>query len=160
MDSSVLEKSLRDDKLIHAADDELLAECKNTAKGILKDLRANNPAQANLVIDPNYYCSACCPRRSGKTYCAVCAALITGETKPYAITLIISLNLKQLKRLYWDGGPSGLHALNRKYKVGLEFNSTELKWTHRNGSIGYLMGTDKPEQLEQLLGMEADLYIV
>lgn len=160
MDPIVLEKSLRDDKLIIAAGEDLQKECKATARYILKDLRDNNSAQADVVIDNNYYCSACCPRRSGKTYCAVCAALITGETKPYAITLVISLNLKQLKRLYWDGGPSGLHALNRKYKVGLEFNTQDLKWTHRNGSIGYLMGTDKPEQVEQLLGMEADLYII
>ena len=160
MDSSVLEKSLRQDRLTNAADDEIQKQCRDTAKLILKDLRANNPAQANLVIDNNFYCSACCPRRSGKTYCAVCAALITGESKPYSITLIISLNLKQLKKLYWDGGPSGIHALNRKYKVGLEFNSTDLKWTHRNGSIGYLMGTDKPEQVEQFLGLEADLYII
>lgn len=160
MDASVLEKSLREDRAIIAAGDDLQKECRATAKYILKDLRDNNPAQADVVVDNNYYCSACCPRRSGKTYCAVCAALITGETTPYAITLVISLNLKQLKRLYWDGGPSGIHALNRKYKVGLEFNTQDLKWTHRNGSIGYLMGTDKPEQIEQLLGMEADLYII
>jgi hypothetical protein len=160
MDSSLLEKSLRDEKLVGTASAELQKQCKDTAKFILKDLRANNNAQADVVIDNNYYCSACCPRRSGKTYCAVCAALITGESKPYAITLVISLNLKQLKKLYWDGGPSGIHALNRKYNVGLEFNSTDLKWTHSNGSIGYLMGTDKPEQVEQFLGMEADLYII
>lgn len=160
MDSGVLERSLRDERTTDADIEEINKQCKATAKLILKDLRQNNSAQADVVVDNNYYCSACCPRRSGKTYCAVCAALITGESKPYAITIIISLNLKQLKRLYWDGGPSGIHALNRKYKVGLEFNSTDLKWTHRNGSIGYLMGTDKPEQLEQLLGMEADLYII
>lgn len=160
MDSAVLEKSLREESRLLKADDDVNKQCRETAKYILKDLRANNSAQADVVVDSNYYCSACCPRRSGKTYCAVCAALITGESKPFAITIIISLNLKQLKRLYWDGGPSGIHALNRKYNVGLEFNSTDLKWTHRNGSIGYLMGTDKPEQLEQLLGMEADLYIV
>jgi hypothetical protein len=160
MDASVLEKSLRSDLVGTAELDEIQSQCRDTAKYILKDLRTNNSAQANVVVDNNYYCSACCPRRSGKTYCAVCAALITGESKPYSITLVISLNLKQLKKLYWDGGPSGIHALNRKYKVGLEFNSTDLKWTHRNGSIGYLMGTDKPEQVEQFLGMEADLYII
>jgi hypothetical protein len=160
MDSSVLEKALRGDKADTEASNEINKQCKETARKILKDLRANNSAQADVVVDKNYYCSACCPRRSGKTYCAVCAALITGESKPYAITLVISLNLKQLKKLYWDGGPSGIHALNRKYEVGLEFNSTDLKWTHRNGSIGYLMGTDKPEQVEQFLGMEADLYVI
>lgn len=160
MDNGVLEKSLRAEQQSGAVDEEVNKACRETAKKILKDLRANNSAQADVVIDPNYYCSACCPRRSGKTYCAVCAALITGESKPYAITLIISLNLKQLKKLYWDGGPSGIHALSRKYGVDLKFNSTDLKWTHRNGSIGYLMGTDKPEQVEQFLGLEADLYII
>lgn len=160
MYEGVLEKKLRQEKNVNASDDEINKLCRDTAKTILKDLRGTNPAQADVLIDNNYYCSACCPRRSGKTYCAVCAALVTGESKPYAITLIISLNLKQLKKIYWDGGPSGLHTLNRKFNVGLEFNSADLKWTHRNGSIGYLMGTDKPEQVEQFLGLEADLYII
>lgn len=160
VDSGVLERQLRAEQAHSLVLDDVQAKCRATAKTILKDLRKNNSAQADVVVDSNYYCSACCPRRSGKTYCAVCAALVTGENKPYAITLIISLNLKQLKKLYWDGGPSGIHALNRKYDVGLEFNSTDLKWTHRNGSIGYLMGTDKPEQVEAFLGMEADLYII
>lgn len=119
-----------------------------------------NPHQRALVVDPNPYVAARCPRRAGKSYAGTASALIVGESKPAAISLIISLNLKQLKRLYWAGGPSGLFTLNNKYELGLEFNSTEHKWTHQNGSIGYLLGADDDEQLEVIRGMEADLYLI
>lgn len=100
-----------------------------------------------------------CPRRAGKTFAAVVAALVTGEAKPHAISIIISLNKAQLRRLYWDG-PTGLQALARKYKVSLEFYSHSLKWVHQNGSYGYLLGADDDEQLEVLRGLEADLYVI
>lgn len=123
-------------------------------------LRASNPAAADMVADPSPHISAICPRRAGKTYAAVLAALITGEAKPNSITLIISLNKKQLKRLYWAGGPSGLFTLAHKFGLNLEYNGTDLRWEHENGSIGYLLGADDDEQLEVIRGLEADLYII
>ena len=124
------------------------------------DLKRVNPKQHALVMDTSPHVAGLCPRRAGKTYAGVMAALITGEAKPGAISLIISLNLKQLRRLYWDGGPSGIHALAKKYGVVLEFNKNELRWTHENGSIGYLLGADDDEQLEVIRGLEADLYLI
>src|SRR5262249_1832161 len=112
------------------------------AKAILKSL---TPAQRALIVDPAPHVSGLCPRRAGKSYAGAAAALITGEAKPGSISLIISLNLKQLKRIYWSGGPSGLFTLNRKFDLGLEFNKTECRWEHQNGSIGYLLGTSDPE---------------
>lgn len=137
----------------------MIAACRGRARAILADLKANNPKQHALVTDQHTHCSGCCPRRAGKTYCAVCAALVTGEAKPGAISIIISLNKAQLRRLYWDG-PTGLQALARKYKVRLEFYSHSLKWVHENGSYGYLLGADDDEQLEVLRGLEADLYVI
>ncbi len=122
-------------------------------------LRVNAKAHA-MVLDPSPHVAAICPRRAGKTYAAVLAALITGEAKPGSISLIISLNLKQLRRLYWAGGPSGLFTIARKYGLSLEFNNTSLRWEHENGSIGYLLGADDDEQLEVIRGLEADLYII
>lgn len=127
---------------------------------MLNDLLRTNAKAGAMVLDPSPHIAANCPRRAGKTYAAVLAALITGEAKPGSITLIISLNLKQLRRLYWAGGPSGLFTIARKYGLNLQFNNTYLKWEHENGSIGYLLGADDDEQLEVIRGLEADLYII
>lgn len=127
---------------------------------MLADLTRANPKAAAMVLDPAPHVAAICPRRAGKTYAGVLAALITGEAKPGSISLIISLNLKQLRRLYWAGGPSGLFTLARKYGLNLEFNNTGLRWEHENGSIGYLLGADDDEQLEVIRGLEADLYLI
>lgn len=130
---------------------------RDRAKEILRSL---HPVQKALVTDPAPHISGLCPRRAGKSYAGAAAALITGEAKPGSISLIISLNLKQLKRLYWAGGPSGLFTLDKKFGLGLEFNGSELRWEHQNGSIGYLLGCDDADQLEVIRGLEADLYVV
>ncbi len=127
---------------------------------MLVDLKKSNEKQYHLVRDDHTHCGANCPRRAGKTFAAVMAALITGEAKPGAITIIISLNKTQLRRLYWDGGPSGIWALARKYSLNLEYNNTFLRWTHANGSYGMLLGAEDEEQMDVLRGLEADLYII
>lgn len=118
------------------------------------------PKQRALVLDPSPHVAGLCPRRAGKSYAGAAAALITGEAKPGSISIVISLNLKQLRRLYWTGGPSGLQTLDRKFGLNLKYNNQMLSWTHENGSIGYLMGADDEEQLEMLRGLEADLYLI
>lgn len=123
-------------------------------------LAALAPKQRAMVLDPAPHVSALCPRRAGKTFAAALAALITGEAKPGSICLIISLNLKQLRRLYWSGSASGLYTLAKKFKLNLEFNSTYLRWDHENGSVGYLLGCEDEEQMEVMRGMEADLYVI
>lgn len=118
------------------------------------------PRQRALVLDPSPHVSGICPRRAGKSYAGAAAALITGEANPGSISIIISLNLKQLRRLYWAGGPSGLFTLNREFGLNLEFNQQYLRWEHENGSIGYLLGAEDREQLEVIRGLEADLYLI
>lgn len=140
--------------------DEVARRCLERAKKALAALKKNNHRAYRAVLDPSPYIGVLCPRRAGKTFMAVLAALCTGESKPGAITVIMSLNLKQLRRLYWDG-PSGIRTLARRY--GIKFaseNSVELSWVHENGSRGYLLGCDDDNQLEVIRGLEADLYIV
>lgn len=112
-----------------------------------------------MAMDPGPYVSGLCPRRAGKTYDAVATALMTGEAKPNSIVIVISLNKRQLKRLYFEG-PAGFPSLNRKFDLNVTFHGTDLMWRHENGSIGYLLGADDEEQLEVIRGLEADLYIV
>lgn len=127
---------------------------------MLRDIKRTNPKQHGLVVDTCAYAGAICPRRAGKSYAGAATALITGLVKPGAISIVISLNLKQLRRLYWSGAPSGLFTLARKYGLKIEWNNSMLRWEHENGSIGYLMGAEDDEQLEVLRGMEADLYLI
>ncbi len=127
---------------------------------MLSDLKRDNPKAHAFAKDPSPFSAGLCPRRAGKSYTAALMALVTGLAQPGAITIIVSLNLKQLKRLYWEGGPSGLWAIARRYNIELQPHVQMLKWTLPNGSIGYLMGAEDDEQLEVLRGLEADLYII
>lgn len=127
---------------------------------MLNDIKRVNKRQHALIVDPSPHSAAICPRRAGKSYAGAATALITGEAKPDSISIIISLNLKQLRRLYWSGAPSGLFNLDRQYGLNLTWNNSSLRWDHENGSIGYLLGADDDDQLEVLRGMEADLYLV
>lgn len=127
---------------------------------MLNALKVSNPKQHALVVDLANFIVGICPRRAGKSYAAAVMALITGEAKPGSISIIISLNLKQLKRLYWQGGPSGLFTIAERYKLNITWRHAMLRWEHENGSIGYLMGAEDEEQLEVLRGLEADLYVI
>lgn len=112
------------------------------------------------LMDDNPIISVLCPRRAGKTFMTAAAALITGESSPGSVTLIMSLTLKSLRRTYWFGSRSGLPYLSNKYGLGVTFNSSELRWEHQNGSIGYLLGAEDRQQMEYIRGVEADLYII
>ena len=140
--------------------EETIKRCKARGAQMLKDLKKSNPQQYAMVTDMSPHIAGLCPRRAGKSYGGCMAALVTGELKPGSISLVISLNKQQLRRIYWSGGPSGLVTLSRKYKLKLEFNSTFLRWEHENGSIGYLLGCEDDEQLEVIRGLEADLYLI
>jgi hypothetical protein len=153
----VLEKGLRASNKEREVSEEVVKRCRERARVMLAALA---PKQREMVLDPAPHVSALCPRRAGKTFAAAVAALITGELKPGAISLVISLNLKQLRRLYWSGSASGLYTLAKKFKLNLTFNSTYLRWDHENGSVGYLLGCEDDEQMEVMRGMEADLYVI
>ena len=141
-----------------AADAEVHERSLRRAQAILKGM---NPVQRAMALDPNPLIAGLCPRRAGKSYAATATALAIAEAKPHSVVLIISLNLKMTKRNYWQGtAASGLHAFNRRYKLNLEFNTSDLRWEHENGSVGYLLGCDTQESLENMRGLEADAYIV
>ncbi len=143
-----------------AVGDDVIKRCRGRAKKMLADLKRVNPKQYAMVLDPSPHIAGICPRRAGKSYGGAAAAMILGESQPGSITLIISLNKQQLRRIYWSGGPSGLYMLSRKYGLKLEFNNTYLRWEHENGSIGYLLGCEDDEQIEVIRGLEADLYLI
>ncbi len=137
--------------------EDIQAQSDRRAKRIFNDLIDKQKAP---VLDPSTFVSTICPRRTGKTFLASSVAAITGEAKPGAIVVIISLTLKSLKRTYWTGGPSGILGIARKHGLNLDTNTSDLTWVHENGSRGYLMAAETQAQMEYLRGMEADLYIL
>lgn len=158
--SNVGDAALQNDDGEKVITQEVIERCQARARKMLADCKRVNIKQWQLITDMSPHVSGICPRRAGKSYAGALAALITGEMKPGAISLVISLNKQQLRRIYWSGGPSGLYTLAKKYNLKLEFNNTYLRWEHENGSIGYLLGCEDDEQLEVIRGLEADLYLV
>jgi hypothetical protein len=140
-----------------AADQSVVDECKARAKRLFE---AQNPNAKRVILDSNPLVSVICGRRGGKTFGAASLACITGEARPHSITLVISLTLKHLKRNWWFGSPSGVPAMDRTFGLGLEFNSADLRWTHQNGSVGYLLGAESREMLDYIRGIEADVVII
>ncbi len=140
-----------------AATKEIIERSQLRAASILQGMI---PEQRAMAMDPNTLVSACCPRRAGKSYCAVSTALAVGEAKPHSVVLLISLTLKASKRIYWHGSQSGIPFIGAKHGLNLSLNNTELRWEHENGSVGYLMAAETREQAEYMRGSEADLYII
>lgn len=152
--------ALQSDKEAFSASKEVIERCQARARDMLARCKKVNPKQYAMITDMSPHVAGICPRRAGKSFAGALAALITGEMKPGAISLIISLNKQQLRRIYWSGGPSGLYTLAKMFNIKLEFNNTYLRWEHENGSIGYLLGCEDDEQLEVIRGLEADLYLI
>lgn len=155
--SDALGYAMREKGAVDASEQEVYARSTRRAQAILRDM---NPVQRRMALDPNPYIAGLCPRRAGKSYAGCGTAIALGEVTPGTIVAVISLNLKMTKRNYWLGAASGLHAFNRRYDLNLTFNTSDLRWEHENGSIGYLLGCDTDESLENMRGMEADLYII
>lgn len=125
-----------------------------------------NPKQKALVLSvaarKHRYFSALCPRRAGKSFGVTSTALYFAEMYPESRILIISLTLKSTKANFWTSAPGGLHNQNAKYKLGLEFNQSDLTWKHQNGSWGRLAGAEDLAAIEQIRGAmaEADIIII
>ena len=115
-----------------------------------------NPVQRKLIDDTSTFKSALCPRRSGKSFSITSNALWIGEKYPGSRILIISLSLKSTKENFWLSAPGGIGDQNKKYSLGLEFNSTDFVWTHENGSRGRIAGADTRADIESFRGAPAE----
>lgn len=153
----VLGEALKSAGADSASWDELCAKSRARAAAIYDGLSTKHRA---VVTDEGPWISLLGCRRSGKTYMESSMALAVGEAKPGSIVIIGSLTLKQLRKNFWFGAPSGIPAIARKYGLNIRTNSSELRWEHENGSIGYLLQGETKEALEYWRGLEADLYLL
>ena len=137
--------------------EKIVAESKARAKKLLaKQLK---PARS-LITSKNYHDAACPPRRAGKTFCVGSLALIVGEAKPGSVIVVMSLTLPQLRKIWWDEPTGIIRQLDKEFGLKLEYHNSFLKWTHQNGSVGYLISCEDKKRMEYVRGIEADLYLV
>lgn len=137
--------------------DALNERCRARAKRMFA---ACTEKQKELILDRAPLVSCLTPRRTGKSFAATMMALITGESRPGSITIIMSLTERSVKGIYWKDGPSGIIELGKKFGLNLEINNSEMKWWHENGSVGYLRNAETLDSMEKIRGLEADVYII
>lgn len=124
-----------------------------TAASIAADLM---PAQRQVLFDPYERKAVLCPRRSGKSYCALGCAFHTALLQPNALIALITLTAGSAQRIYWKV----LTQYAKRYGIALEVNNTNLTATLENGSTIFLVGAATRAEIEKLRGQSYDLAII
>lgn len=98
-----------------------------------------------------------CPRRSGKSHCAMSYGFDTCLRKPGARVVIVTLTLKHAKNIYWYQ----MAEFANKFGVkGVTFYQNELRVIFRNGSQMWLIGAESRAEIEKLRGGQYDLVVI
>jgi len=112
--------------------------------------------QQDFVTDPDRRKSLITPRRAGKTYTAICYALICALQNPGCRIPIITLTLRSAKRLYWEP----FAEFNRKYALKLEYKRADNVILLPNGSQIFLNGAETMKDIEKLRGGAYKLVLI
>lgn len=124
---------------------------------IAKALYLSLFAQQRAVLDdPNDYLCVRTPRRSGKSYVCVVAAIRICLLKPRARVLLCGLTIKSVRGSFWRI----LDEVIISQGINAESNRTELSWKFDNGSVLMLAGCETMDRIERLRGDEYDLVVV
>ena len=137
---------------------QILLETQRRKVNVVPWLSTSFPQQTAFIQDPARLKAALCTRRAGKSYGVGEYACRTCYENPNSSVLIVGLTRESIKRIYMR---DVLAVINRLYKLGAEFNKTELSMTFPNGSILYLVGADSDEsEMLKLLGQKYRLVII
>jgi len=104
--------------------------------------------QAELAADQSKRKCALWGRRAGKSEGMSGLLYEAGAKHPGSLSAYIALTRKSAKRILW--GP--LKRLNHRQKLGMIFNETELVATLSNGSQAFIVGANRKEDIERLVG--------
>lgn len=156
-DTFGLSQALAEESKTSGEIEKVQAECTARAKKLLSK---QIPPAKKLITSKNTHDAACPPRRAGKTFMAGSLATIVGEAKPQSVTVVFSLTLPQMRKIWWDDPAGVLRILDRTFNLKLEFYESTFKWVHQNGSVGYLISCETKARMEYARGIEADLYVV
>ena len=114
--------------------------------------------QLEFIDDPAKAKVSQCTRRAGKSYAG--GAYLTMEClkHPGSTCLYIATTRVQAQRILLK---DILNKINRKFRIGMVVNLTQLSVTFPNGSVIYLLGLDsKPDEMEKALGQKYRLIII
>ena len=115
-------------------------------------------SQLDLINDESKLKAVLTTRRSGKSMSAAAYLIHECFKTPNVSCLYIALTRGSAKKIIWK---DCLKFINRKYKLNLVFNETELSVRFPNGSILYCMGMDDSEsEQEKALGQKFKLVVI
>lgn len=105
--------------------------------------------QVDFVRDPARFATAVCSVRAGKTTACAADLIDTAIHAPGTTGLYITLARSSAKRIVWPD----LHRINREFKLGAQFNETELSIRFPNNSVIYCSGANTEAETEKLRGL-------
>lgn len=113
------------------------------------------PQQWALIEDPSKNKLARCGRRAGKTRAVAVYETLEANSWPDALVVYLTLTRKMAKMLLWPE----LHALNDLHSLGMDFNSSDLVVTCRNGARIWLSGAENEAQIDKFRGHKPRLVV-
>jgi hypothetical protein len=116
------------------------------------------PEQRAFIVDRSPFLAGFCTRRAGKSYGVGMKHCITSLMYPEVSTVYIALTRSSADRIMIK---DVLKHINRKYKLGAEFNKSDLSMKFPNGSVMYLLGMDSSDdEAAKVLGQKFKLASV
>lgn len=104
--------------------------------------------QLDFVLDKDSAKIAVCSRRAGKSVACAADLVYTALSQPEISCLYITLTRRMAKQLVWKE----IKIIDRKYKLGGDYNSSDLTVTFPNGSMIYLSGANTSDEIEKFRG--------
>lgn len=118
----------------------------------------NFPEQKAFRDDPAKLKCLWCTRRAAKSYTGGLGIFDSALTYELSNTLFIGLTRQSAKGIVWK---DIYKDIDRKNKLGAQFNASELSMTLPNGSISYVTGVDADEdEMLKLLGKKYRRIII
>jgi hypothetical protein len=115
-----------------------------------------HPKQRALILDPARKKAAHPGRRAGKTHGVVAYCVHEGLRHPRSMIPYVAITKDHARRLAWPV----LREMDKRLRLGIEFNDTLLRAKLVNGSTIWLTGADKPKEVEKLRGDKYPLVII
>ncbi len=116
------------------------------------------PQQERFVKSPARLKALFCTRRAAKTFSGGLALIRAALMNPGCNCLFVGLTRDSARRIIWK---DVLVELNRKHKLGAEFNKTNLTMTMPNGSVIWVTGVDvSEEEMFKLLGAKYNTVVI
>ena len=118
----------------------------------------NFPKQAAFCQSLAKLIAGFCTRRAGKSYGIGIKLCNAALQHPGVSCIYVGLTRDSSKRIMFK---DVFKAINKKHKLGIRFNHSELSATFPNGSVVYFVGMDSsPDEMEKALGQKFKLAVI